>query len=126
VHTYRALLWNIDRAVGRLLDDLEKRGALDKTIIVFASDHGESLGQDPRLPATHGQVTYAPLVHIPLAFRLPGVASGTRDDVVTLRDIAPTLLDLAGIGGAMQVDGLDLVPALLDGPRSAAAEDRAP
>ncbi|MDQ3340154.1 MAG: sulfatase-like hydrolase/transferase [Myxococcota bacterium] len=116
VHRYRALLWNIDRSVGRLLDDLEKRGVLDKTIIVFASDHGESLGEDPRLPATHGQVAYAPLVHIPLAFRVPGVAGGTRDDLVTLRDIAPTVLDLAGIGSAMQVDGLDLVPALLDGP----------
>jgi choline-sulfatase len=116
IHRYRALLWNIDRAVGRLLDDLEKRGVLDKTIIVFASDHGESLGEDPRLPATHGQVAYAPLVHIPIAFRVPGVAGGVRDDLVTLRDIAPTLLHLLGIGDAMQVDGLDLVPALLDGP----------
>ena len=78
VHRYRALLFNIDRAVGRLLDDLEKRGVLDKTIIVFASDHGESLGDDPRLPATHGQVAYAPLVHIPLAIKIPGVTPGLR------------------------------------------------
>jgi len=116
IHRYRALLFNIDRSVGRLLDDLEKRGALDNTIIVFASDHGESLGEDPRLPVTHGQVTYAPLVHIPIAFKLPGVAAGERSDVVTLRDLAPTLLDLIGTPDAMQVDGFDLVPAILDGP----------
>ena len=117
IHRYRALLWGIDRSIGRLLDDLEKRGLRDKTIIVFASDHGESLGQDPRLPATHGQVAYAPLVHIPFAFHIPGVEPGVRNDVVTLRDIAPTLLDLVGTPDAIDpLDGFDLVPAILDGP----------
>lgn len=116
VHRYRALLWNIDQSVGRLVDDLEKRGVLDKTIIVFASDHGESLGEDPRLPATHGQSAYAPLVHIPIAFKIPGVTPGIREDTVTLRDIAPTLLDLIGTQDAMTTDGFDLVPAILDGP----------
>jgi len=116
VHHYRALLWNIDQYVGRLLDDLEKKGMLDKTIIVFASDHGESLGEDPRLPATHGQMAYAPLVHIPIGFKIPGVAAGMRTDLITLRDIAPTLLDLIGASDKMQTDGFDLVPAILDGP----------
>lgn len=114
-HLYRALLFNIDQEVGRLLDDLEKRGVRDKTIVVFASDHGESLGDDPRLPATHGQVTYAPLVHIPIAFHVPGVKPGVRTDLVTLRDIAPTLLELVG-SEAMQTDGTSLVPALFDAP----------
>jgi arylsulfatase A-like enzyme len=116
VHRYRALLFNIDRSVGRLLDELEKRGLRDKTIIVFASDHGESLGEDPRLPATHGQLAYAPLVHIPIAFKIPGVPPGRRDDTVTLRDLAPTLLELIGKRDAVQMDGLDLVPAILDAP----------
>jgi choline-sulfatase len=116
VHRYRALLLNIDRSIGKLVEDLAKRGAQDKTIIVFASDHGESLGDDPRLPATHGQVTYAPLVHIPLAIKIPGVAPGLRTDLVTLRDIAPTLLELVGTPDAMPTDGTSLVPALLDAP----------
>lgn len=116
VHDYRALLWGIDRSVGRLLDELEQRGVRDKTIVVFASDHGESLGEDPRLPVTHGQVAYAPLVHVPIAFSIPGVTAGLRTDLVTLRDIAPTLLALIGTPDAMTVDGLDLVPAILDGP----------
>ncbi|HLL22808.1 MAG TPA: sulfatase, partial [Kofleriaceae bacterium] len=116
VHRYRALLWGIDRSVGRYLDELEKRGQLANTIVVFASDHGESLGDDPRLPATHGQVAYAPLVHIPLAIRVPGVRGGIRTELVTLRDVAPTLLDLVGTPDVMTVDGFDLVPVLLDGP----------
>ncbi len=117
-HDYRALLGGIDRAVGKLLDDLERRGMLDKTIIVFASDHGESLGEDARFGITHGQVAYTPLVHIPIAFRIPGVTPGVRTDLVTLRDVTPTLLELVGAPGAIHpIDGFDLVPAILDGPR---------
>src|SRR5262249_34832549 len=62
---YRALLRAIDQGVGRVLDELAKRGLADKTIIVFASDHGESFKEDPRLLDTHGIVAYAPLVRIP-------------------------------------------------------------
>lgn len=117
-HRYRALLFAVDRSVGRLLDTLAERGHLDRTIIVFASDHGESLGDDPRLGPTHGKVTYAPLVRIPLAFRIPGVTPGVRTDSVSLLDIAPTMLELLGAPrGIDKLDGYDLVPAILDGPR---------
>ncbi|MBA3821336.1 MAG: sulfatase-like hydrolase/transferase, partial [Deltaproteobacteria bacterium] len=117
VHRYRALLWGVDRSIGRLLDQLAERGLAERTLIVFASDHGESLGDDPRLPATHGQVAYAPLVRIPLAFRIPGVPGGVRTDLVSLLDVAPTLLGLLGIADAIEpLDGYDLVPALLDAP----------
>jgi len=117
VHRYRALLWNVDRAIGRYLDELAAQGLLDHTIIVFASDHGESLGDDPRLPNTHGQVTYAPLVRIPIAFKVPGLAPGVRTDLVSIIDLAPTVLGLLGVPDAIApLDGYDLVPALLDGP----------
>ncbi len=117
VHRYRALLWGVDRSIGRVLDELAARGLADKTIIVFASDHGESLGDDHRLPATHGQLAYAPLVRIPIAFQVPGIAPGVRTDLVTLLDIAPTVLQLLGVPSAIApLDGHDLVPALLDGP----------
>src|SRR5690606_5592618 len=71
-HAYRALLKAIDLELGRLFDELEKRNLADRTIIVFMSDHGESLGDDPRLLETHGKVTYAKLVRIPIAIRIPG------------------------------------------------------
>lgn len=117
VHKYRALLLGVDAAVGKLLDELATRNQLESTIIVFLSDHGEALGEDPRLPATHGQAAYPPLVRIPIAFHIPGVPGGVRTDPVSLVDIAPTLLELLGAPDAMQpLDGIDLAPALLDGP----------
>jgi choline-sulfatase len=117
VHRYRAMLLAVDRGIGGLLDELDKRQLRDDTIVVFASDHGESLKEDPRLLDTHGIVAYAPLVRIPLAFRVPGVPGGRRIDPVSLVDIAPTLLDLLCAPQAMgRLDGTSLVPALLDGP----------
>ncbi len=116
IHKYRALLHAIDGEVGRFLDQLETRHLADHTIVVFLSDHGEALADDPRLLDTHGQVTYAPLVRVPFAIRVPGVAPGERTDLVSLVDLAPTLFDLLGAKDVPQLDGLDLVPALLDAP----------
>ena len=125
-HAYRALLLAIDREIGRIRARLVQRGLDDKTIIVFASDHGESLGEDPRLLETHGKVAYQTLVRIPLAFHVPGVPGGKRIDGASLIDIAPTLLGLLGAPGAIQpLDGVDLLPALLDAPAALRPASRA-
>jgi arylsulfatase A-like enzyme len=126
IHRYRALLRAIDNELGRLEDELAARGVADRTIIVFLSDHGEALGGDPRLLETHGQVAYAPLVRVPFAIRVPGVPPAQRTDLVSLVDLAPTLLDLVGAPEAMgTLDGVDLVPAMLDAPAALRASDRA-
>jgi arylsulfatase A-like enzyme len=108
-----------------MLDEVASRGLADRTIVVFMSDHGESLGDDPRLLETHGKVTYAPLVRVPIAFHIPGVAAGQRADLVSLVDLAPTILDLLGVTPAMPLDGTNLVPAVLDAPPALRARDRA-
>jgi arylsulfatase A-like enzyme len=122
-HVYRALLRAIDDEVGKIF----KAPGFDaeKTIVVFFSDHGESLGEDPRLLVTHGKVTYAPLVRIPIALRIPGVAPAQRTDLASLVDIAPTLLELLGIAPPMTLDGTSLVPALLDAPAALRPTNRA-
>ncbi|MEP6864635.1 MAG: sulfatase-like hydrolase/transferase [Deltaproteobacteria bacterium] len=126
IHKYRALLHAIDGEVGRIEGELAKRGLADSTIILFASDHGEALGVDPRLLDTHGQVAYHTLVRVPLALHIPGVAPGQRTDLVSLVDLAPTLLDLLGTPDAMQpLDGTDLVPAILDAPAELRPQQRA-
>ena len=118
VHRYRALLRAIDDELGHLRAELERRHLADHTIIVFASDHGEALGDDPRLLDTHGQVAYAPLVRIPLAIYIPGVAGHTVTDPASLVDLAPTLLALLGApdDAIVPLDGEDLRPALIDAP----------
>jgi hypothetical protein len=126
IHRYRALLRAIDTEIGRFLDELAARHLDDHTIVVLLSDHGEALATDPRLLETHGQVAYGPLVRVPLAIHVPGLAPGTRDDLVAFVDVAPTVLDLVGGGGAMApLDGHDLLAALLDAPVELRDHDRA-
>ncbi len=116
-HKYRAMALAIDLSIGRLTDELAKRGLADSTIIVFASDHGESLKEDPRLLDTHGIVAFGPLIRIPIAIHVPGVTPGRRVDPVSLVDLSPTLLALIGAPQAMgKLDGIDLTATLLDGP----------
>ena len=117
VNDYRALLRAIDDEVAKVLHELDTRGLADHTIVIFASDHGESLGEDPRLLDTHGKVTYAPLTRIPLAFHIPGVEGRQCTDMATLVDLAPTLFSLLGVTPTdMPLDGIDLVANLLDAP----------
>jgi arylsulfatase A-like enzyme len=123
---YRALLRGIDDEIGRLLDDVERRGLTSRTIIVLFADHGESLGEDPRLPDNHGLVVYAPLTRVPLAIALPGVAARVDLEPVSLVDLAPTLLELVGAPDAMSdLDGVSLVPSLLGAPAELQRHDRA-
>jgi len=123
-HRYRALIKHVDEQVGRLLDELARRGLADRTIVVFYSDHGESLREDRRLPDNHGLVVYAALTHVPIAIRIPGVAPRRELEPVSLVDLAPTIVGLAG-GTLGVTDGVDLLPNLVDAPAPLRAHDRA-
>ncbi len=122
---YRALLAQIDAEIGRFLAERDKRGLADP-IVVFASDHGESLGEDPRLGETHGRVIYGPLVRVPFAIHVPGLAPGRRTDPVSHVDLAPTILGLVGAPHAIvPLDGQDLLVSLLDDPAPVRTAPRA-
>lgn len=112
---YYAFTSMIDGQIGRLLEHLRRTGQLDHTVVVFAADHGETLG-------SHGGMTDKGFCHfeevqrIPLIVRLPGGRGGGRvvRDLVSLIDLYPTLLDFAGASwnGAQ---GLSLRPAIEQG-----------
>ncbi len=96
---YYAKISQLDELVGRCLTALEQRGRLDRTVVVFCSDHGEMLGDRGRL----GKALLAgPAMRVPLIVRLPGGAQAGRvvNEPVSLVDLAPTLLGLAGISHA--------------------------
>ncbi len=94
---YAANVSMIDAQVGRILAELDARGYLDNALVVFTSDHADALGD-------HGHIQkwtmYDTVVRVPLIFwskNLP-LRRGVRDDLVQLFDIAPTVLEAAGLG----------------------------
>ena len=101
-----------DEGVGQLFSALESNHQLESTIIVFASDHGYWYGEhglsvERRLP-------YEEAIRIPLLVRYPRKfsAGGLVDDLALSIDLAPTLLELAGVSVPEYVDGRSLVPLL--------------
>ena len=111
---YRVMVRLVDTQIGELTKALREAGQWDRTIVVLVSDHGEGLGEDPRLPDNHGRFVYNPLVHVPMAIRIPGVAAARIEHAVSLLDVYPTMLELLGAPPA-KVDGESLLAHLLDG-----------
>ena len=90
---YALEIEHFDRHLGRMLDELEKRGQLANTLVVITSDNGMPF------PRVKGQ-TYERSHHMPLAIMWPaGIESPGRtiDDFVSFVDFAPTFLDVAGV-----------------------------
>ncbi|MGH9504492.1 MAG: sulfatase [Terriglobales bacterium] len=86
----------VDDYIGRLMDELDRRGLANNTIVIITGDHGESLGQHHL--RTHGKALYWELIHVPLVIRYPGhVPAGTRLNVpVTNSAIPATIMELLG------------------------------
>jgi hypothetical protein len=120
---YRAATKLVDQGIGDLFDGLRARKVWDHTIIVLASDHGESLGEDPRLPQNHGRFVYNSLVHIPLAIYVPGLKSREVETPISLIDLYPTILELASARGA-DFDGKSLTPFLVEDAPAELIEQR--
>lgn len=93
---YKAEVEFVDDRVGTVIKALKHRGLLEKTIIVFTSDHGELFGEHGRMG--HGHYFYETLVRIPLIVAGPGLSKGKREKtVVTHLGFTPTLKDLLGL-----------------------------
>ncbi|MDX1396053.1 MAG: sulfatase-like hydrolase/transferase [Gemmatimonadota bacterium] len=92
---YEGTLVELDRHLAALLEDLDRRGVLDNTVVAITSDHGEHFGEHGRLG--HGRGLYIQTLHVPLLIRLPGASrGGTRvAEPVSLADLATTLEGLA-------------------------------
>lgn len=92
---YWGLVHRMDEMIGRVLDALEDANLMDNTLIIYASDHGDHLGERD-LWWKH--TFYEESVKVPLVMRLPGVlpAGETRDQVVNLIDMSQTMLEAMG------------------------------
>jgi arylsulfatase A-like enzyme len=87
----------MDACIAVITKELETLGIEDETLVVFTSDHGETLDEHECWFDHHG--LYECTLSVPLVFRYPGkIPEGTRfDDVVTLKDVLPTVLDILGV-----------------------------
>jgi len=112
---YDAEVWTGDAWLGRILEQLERSGLSDRTIVAFTSDHGEELFDHGTL--THGRTLYREVVHVPLVLAGPGIPTGTRiETAVSNRHVAPTLARLMGGHLADVTDALDLADLGADPP----------
>ena len=107
---YYALIDNIDKQVGRMLDQLRADDRLKNTYVIFTSDHGLAIG-------SHGlmgkQNMYDHTIRIPFLIAGPSIAKGKRTEAFGyLRDMYPTVCELAGIGTPETVQAKSLVPVL--------------
>lgn len=84
-----------DRAVGRLMDAVRSRSDDARTAVLVMGDHGESLGEHGE--PTHGMLLFDAALRVPVIVRAPGVAPAERRDPVSLVDVLPTVLELAGL-----------------------------
>ena len=112
VAQYDGAVAYMDSCIQAIFQALESRGILDETIVVFNSDHGETLYDHECWFDHHG--LYEPTLHVPLVIRYPSkVAAGKRVSGYNLhQDLMPTLLELAGIETDTQYDGQSLVPMM--------------
>jgi arylsulfatase A-like enzyme len=102
-------LLSVDEGVGRIVDALEAAGELDQTLLVFTSDNGFFAGEH-RVETGKNRV-YEEAVRVPLVIRGPGVPAGvTVDDLAINADLAPTILDAAGVAAGLVTDGRSLLP----------------
>jgi len=110
---YLAMVSEVDEMVGQTLDALDAAGLTDDTIVCFFCDHGD-MQLEHRMWLKNS--FYEATARVPLIFAGPGItATGSRQDLVSLIDLRPTLAALAGAPTPALLSGRSLVPALTGG-----------
>ncbi len=125
---YDAEVAYADAMLGKLLADLRAAGQLDRTLVIVAADHGESLGEHGE--RTHGVFIYDTTMRVPwivwtgpkaeglgpraqgFGLRARGSAGAAFDGLTRLIDLAPTALDLVGVGAPASFEGRSVIPSI--------------
>jgi arylsulfatase A-like enzyme len=107
----------MDHWIGKLLDTLVETDQLENTLIVVVGDHGESFGKHGQI-WEHNSHIFDDVVRVPFIVRPPGGMPGGRRiaGVVRTLDVAPTILEFAGVSGLDGIDGRSLLPVIEDPP----------
>jgi len=115
---YDGEIASVDQLVGRLVDAVTSKSAAGNAIVAVAADHGEALGDHGE--ETHGLFLYDATLHVPLLVRLPARQNAAKRIAsrVRLADLAPTLVQAAGLSVPPAMQGESLLPLI------AKSEDR--
>ncbi len=108
---YTETLLALDESVGRVLDQLGKSGLAKNTLVLYMGDNGFSFGEHGLIDKRHA---YEESIRVPMLAWGPGlIPPGTKTDPIVLNvDIAPTLLDYAGVAIPRSMDGRSFLPML--------------
>jgi arylsulfatase A-like enzyme len=117
LRTFYRTVSRADKAVGRIIDELQRLGLDDNTVVIFSSDHGSLLGD-------HGLfgkwLMYENSIRVPLIIHDPRIDPQTsaqrRDEMVLSIDLAPTMLSLAGIQSPAAMQGKNVMPIVKQEP----------
>ena len=134
--TYCGEITMVDTWIGYLLRTVENMGLMDKTAVIFTSDHGFYFGEhgglfgkltfdkrpdgsvfdsgDPDATWTHSPL-FEEVVRIPLLVYIPGAVPGARSQLTSAVDLMPTVLDILGREVPREVQGRSLLPTIRDG-----------
>ena len=117
---YLNCIRDVDRSIDVVLDALVASGQADRTVVIFTSDHGEMAGSHGL--RQKGNLVYDENFHVPLVVCHPDLPGGSRTDALgSAIDLAPTLLDIAGVDASTVAErfpnlhGHSLLPALTGG-----------
>jgi arylsulfatase A-like enzyme len=106
---YDDCIADLDEQLGKLVDELDRRGVLERTWLIITSDHGESFGEHIGIFA-HGTSLYETELHVPLLI-IPPTGRTTHQVVaepVCLRDLAATIVDITGLAAGAPFPGASL------------------
>ena len=114
-HGYYACVSYVDALIGQILDELDRLGLRDNTIVMFWSDHGFHLGEHAMWCK---ETNFELDTHAPLIVRAPGIPGGLRSPaLVEYVDMFPTLTELTGIHPPHHLEGTSMVPLLTNPER---------
>jgi arylsulfatase A-like enzyme len=109
---YDSNVRHTDNALGRVLSGLDQTGQRHRTVVVVFGDHGEEFLEHGQ--HFHGKTLYDEVVRVPWVIQVPDMGSRVVADPVSLVDLMPTLLELAGLPPVAGIDGVSLVPVMRD------------
>lgn len=115
---YKSNIWWLDNLFGELVEQVEKLGLLDESLIVFTADHGEILYRENALfKWTHGFQLSPEVLEVPLIIYSPKSKDrpGYYDNISRSIDVYPTMIGLTGLSLSQQteIEGVDLSPPIL-------------